>query len=145
MRSGNRGLAVAAVVVVLAIAGLAFVLQRDSGEGASDLASSVSARADRTVEILNQFVNGEYEDITRDFTPEMAADASVAELESAWAELQSALGGYQGHGRTSETTLDGKQVVTLTLSMGEQKGILRVDFTSDGHVAGLVLHRLDAG
>lgn len=142
VRTRSTQLALAAVLVVLAVAGVALVMQSGDGDDPA-LATSRSARAERTVEILEQFVDGRYEHITRDFAPDMAAEFSAAALATEWAKYESAFGGYDSHDQPSETTVDGNHVVTLPLTMGRQPGALRVTFTSDGQIAGLLLHAFD--
>ena len=104
----------------------------------------IPGAAERATQLMIDWIEGRYEQVTADFNQIMAEKMSADGLADAWAQLAGLVGRYEQMGEAAARQAGNLTIVDIpmTFEASEMKG--RVVYDQDGKVTGLFVLQKDA-
>jgi hypothetical protein len=99
--------------------------------------------AERAIALFVEYVDGDYDEVRRDFTEQMLKAVDTEKLTSTWAHVTAFYGAYEGMGEPFVRPLHGMTVVDVPLRFEAGEMVGRVSFDTDGKVAGMFVLRAE--
>jgi uncharacterized protein len=99
--------------------------------------SQDAAAIDHARKIRQSLIQGEFEDVTREFTSQMAAALTAERLGQVWAGLKQQAGEYQSEISAQTSRQQGFTAVTIGCQFGRVALDMIVAFDADNKIAGL--------
>jgi Protein of unknown function (DUF3887) len=107
-------------------------------------AALIPAAAERATQLMIDWIEGRYEQVTADFNQVMAEKMSAGGLADAWAQLAGLLGRYEQLGEAAARQAGHLTIVDIPMTFEASRMKGRVVYDQDGKVTGLFVLRQDA-